>query len=61
MSAYALAHLRETHPHQEIPEYLEKIQATLDRSRAGSSNTAAQSTTGRAPGPAISSSSSFQA
>src|SRR5262245_19571668 len=30
MSAYALAHLREIHPHEEILEYLEKIQSTLD-------------------------------
>jgi uncharacterized protein (DUF1330 family) len=30
MSAYAIAHLRETDPHPEILEYMEKIQATLD-------------------------------
>ena len=30
MSAYALAHLRETAPHPEVLEYMEKIQATLD-------------------------------
>jgi uncharacterized protein (DUF1330 family) len=31
MAAYAVAHLREINPHVEILEYLEKIQATLDR------------------------------
>ena len=30
MSAYALAHLRETEPHPDVLEYLEKIQTTLD-------------------------------
>jgi uncharacterized protein (DUF1330 family) len=30
MSAYALAHLRETDRHPEILEYMERIQDTLD-------------------------------
>jgi uncharacterized protein (DUF1330 family) len=30
MSAYALAHLRNPHPHPDVAEYIERIQATLD-------------------------------
>ena len=30
MSAYALAHLRHVDPHQDVLEYMERIQGTLD-------------------------------
>ncbi|MBW1596895.1 DUF1330 domain-containing protein [Streptomyces sp. JJ38] len=30
MPAYAIAHLTELTPHPDIPEYIERIQATLD-------------------------------
>jgi uncharacterized protein (DUF1330 family) len=30
MAAYALAHLYDPHPHPEVVEYIERIQATLD-------------------------------
>jgi uncharacterized protein (DUF1330 family) len=30
MSAYALAHLRHVDPHQDVLDYMEKIQGTLD-------------------------------